>query len=61
MSEQALLLTGCGMKNVAATHAFGLNAIEAKRHLELAVLSRDEGAAGPAAEALAWCEMEVMC
>ena len=47
------------MTNQAALHACGLNAEEAIFHLKQAVSSGDEGAAVPAAEALAWCEMEV--
>lgn len=57
--KQALLLTGTGVTNQAALHAFGLNAEEAKRHLREAVASGEEGTAIPAAEALKWCEMEV--
>ena len=58
-AKQALLLTGTGVTNQAALHASGLNAEEAKRHFREAVESGEEGVAGPAAEALEWCEMEV--
>lgn len=57
--RQALLLTGTGVTNQAAIHACGLNAEEAKRHFREAMASGEDGVAGPAAEALAWCEMEV--
>ncbi|CAM9512172.1 unnamed protein product [Ectocarpus sp. 12 AP-2014] len=56
--RKALLLTGTGVTNQAALHAFGLNAEEAKHHLREAVASGEEGTAIPAAEALKWCEME---
>lgn len=59
LNKQALLLTGCGSRNLAAVYAFGLNTEEAKRHLKEAVSSGEDRVAGPAAEALAWCEMEV--
>ncbi|CAM9293620.1 unnamed protein product [Ectocarpus sp. 6 AP-2014] len=56
--RKALLLTGTGVTNQAALHAFGLNAEEAKHHLREAVASGEEGTAISAAEALKWCEME---
>lgn len=62
---QALLLTGTGLNNLGALRACGLNAEEAKQHLRFALDSRSlkdddrKRVESLAAEALAWCEMEV--
>ena len=54
-----MLLTGTGLTNLAALHAGGLNREEAKAHLKKALVSGDEAAVGPAADALEFIEMEV--
>ncbi|CAM9215920.1 unnamed protein product, partial [Sphacelaria rigidula] len=56
--RKALLLTGTGLTNLAALHAGGLNREEAKAHLKKALVSGDEAAVGPAADALEFIEME---
>lgn len=53
---QAFLLTGTGLTNQAAVNAFGVNAEKAKFHLREATKAGEE----EAAEALKWCEMEVL-